>query len=117
MLVGGGARDIETHLEAILKANRVEVTKLAVPGMQSSGAHLSRLAELKPGDYDLIAFLHGGAESAAGAGEGAPDLLRIRATVSRPHTGGAAPRNPAHPIAGRAEGEEGAAGAGRNQPG
>jgi type 1 glutamine amidotransferase len=60
VLVGGGPHDIEKnppHLEAVLKANGVEVTKLAPPpGIQSSGAHLAKLAELKPGDYDVLAF-------------------------------------------------------------
>jgi type 1 glutamine amidotransferase len=60
VLVGGGPHDIEKnppHLEAVLKANGVEVTKLAPPpGMQSNGAHLAKLAELKPGEYDVVAF-------------------------------------------------------------
>jgi type 1 glutamine amidotransferase len=61
VLVGGGPHDIEKnppHLENALRAaGGVEVTKLAPPpGMQGSGAHLAKLAEIKPGDYDVIAF-------------------------------------------------------------
>jgi type 1 glutamine amidotransferase len=61
VLVGGGPHDIEKnppHLEkAIQTAGGMEVTKLAPPaGQQGNAAHLAKLAEIKPGDYDVIAF-------------------------------------------------------------
>jgi len=61
VLVGGGPHDIEKNppfLEkALQSAGGVEVTRLAPPaGQQGSGAHLAKLAELKPGDADVVVF-------------------------------------------------------------
>lgn len=61
VLLGGGTHDVEANpplLEsAIHSVGGIEVTKLAPPpGNQADGAHLAKLAELKPGDYDVLLF-------------------------------------------------------------
>ena len=61
VLVGGGPHDVEKnppHLErAIQAAGGIQVTRLGPPAdQQGSGAHLARLAELKPGQYDVLLF-------------------------------------------------------------
>lgn len=61
VLVGGGPHDIEKnppYLEKALQSvGGVEVTKWAPPqGQQSNGAHLAKLAELKPGDFHAVVF-------------------------------------------------------------
>ncbi len=61
VLAGGGPHDVEKNpplLEAALKADGgFQVTRLAPPeGRQADGAHLAKLAEIKPGDYDVLAF-------------------------------------------------------------
>jgi type 1 glutamine amidotransferase len=57
----GGAHDINLnppHLEKVLKAaGGVEVSRLAPPaGNEGDAAHLAKLADLKPGDYDVLVF-------------------------------------------------------------
>jgi type 1 glutamine amidotransferase len=61
VLVGGGPHDVEKnppYLEkAVEAAGGIELTKLAPPpGQQGNAEHLARLADLKPGDYDVLAF-------------------------------------------------------------
>src|SRR5262245_44601510 len=62
VLVGSaGVHDVEKtppYLEeAIRKVGGIEVTKLAPPvGKQGDGAHLAKLAAIRPGDADVIAF-------------------------------------------------------------
>ncbi len=61
VLVGGGPHDVEKnppYLEKALRAaGGVEVSRLAPPpGQQGNAEHLAKLAELKPGDYDVLVF-------------------------------------------------------------
>src|SRR5947207_6511304 len=60
VLVGGGPHDVEKnppYLEKALKAAGAEVTKLAPPeGQQGNGAHLAKLADLNPGQCDVLVF-------------------------------------------------------------
>jgi len=60
VLVGGGPHDIEKNppfLDKAFEHAGIQATKLAPPaGKQGDAAHLARLAELKPGDYDVLVF-------------------------------------------------------------
>jgi type 1 glutamine amidotransferase len=65
VLVGGGPHDVEKnppYLEKALQtAGGFQVTRLAPPvGQQTDGAHLAKLADIKPGDYDVLAFYTAG---------------------------------------------------------
>lgn len=61
VLAGGGSHDVEKNppfLEKALEtAGGFQITRLAPPmGKQNDGAHLAKLADLKPGDYDVLVF-------------------------------------------------------------